>query len=267
MSNFFCKTEQYFIIFPFFVILLLYWGYIVTFTKFLTVYHSWICPLHHLLYPPFFHSWNSFNISLSIFLNKYIVIHHIHPLILFPYILCHSTGTRLQIGPDLPSCFPFLKKGILFKKLYKKFHCDISMYICIIIWIVSSPLFFSFYLSPLLMLFSKGLKILYSFLYRKYIIHIYLLSFLLLLPSPLSVICFWKHCLLLYCIYLPHVRENMWPLFFWAGLHHLTWCPPIHPFTFKPHGFIIPYGWIQSIMCISHFLNPLINHKASRLLL
>jgi hypothetical protein len=28
--------------------------------------------------------------------------------------------------------------------LYRVFHCDISMYICIVTWIGSSPLFFSF---------------------------------------------------------------------------------------------------------------------------
>jgi hypothetical protein len=32
---------------------LLYWGYIVTFTKVLTIHHSWIHPLHHSpLSPP-----------------------------------------------------------------------------------------------------------------------------------------------------------------------------------------------------------------------
>jgi hypothetical protein len=32
---------------------LLYWGHIVTFTKVLTIYHSWIHPLHHSpLFPP-----------------------------------------------------------------------------------------------------------------------------------------------------------------------------------------------------------------------
>jgi archaellum biogenesis protein FlaJ (TadC family) len=31
----------------FVILLLLYWGYIVTFTKVLTIYHSWIHSLHH----------------------------------------------------------------------------------------------------------------------------------------------------------------------------------------------------------------------------
>jgi hypothetical protein len=44
-------------------------------------------------------------------------------------------------------------------------------------------LYFSpFYLSPILMVISTGSKILYSFLYRKYINHVHLLNFLLL-PS------------------------------------------------------------------------------------
>jgi hypothetical protein len=43
--------------------LLLHWGYIVTFTKVLTIYHIWIHPHHHFsLSPtPSSHSWNTFN--------------------------------------------------------------------------------------------------------------------------------------------------------------------------------------------------------------
>jgi hypothetical protein len=33
----------------FIIIVFLYWGYIVTFTKVLTLYHSWIHTLHHFL--------------------------------------------------------------------------------------------------------------------------------------------------------------------------------------------------------------------------
>jgi hypothetical protein len=54
----------------FIIILFLYWGYIVTFTKVLTVYHSGIHPLN----PSFPHSWNSFNMSqFSIFIYEYII--------------------------------------------------------------------------------------------------------------------------------------------------------------------------------------------------
>jgi hypothetical protein len=45
------------------IILLLYWEYIVTFTKVLIVYHSWIHPPIILLYPPP-HSWSSLDRSL-----------------------------------------------------------------------------------------------------------------------------------------------------------------------------------------------------------
>jgi hypothetical protein len=41
----------------------LYWGYIVTFTKVLTIYHSWIYPICHSPLSPAPHSWNSFNRS------------------------------------------------------------------------------------------------------------------------------------------------------------------------------------------------------------
>jgi hypothetical protein len=35
--------------------LLLYWGYVVTFTEVLTVYHNWIQPLHHAPLSPLLH--------------------------------------------------------------------------------------------------------------------------------------------------------------------------------------------------------------------
>jgi hypothetical protein len=63
----------------FFIILLLYWGYIVTFTKVLTIYQSWICPLHHSI-SSFPHSWNSFSRLIFSFLymnTQY--FYHIHP--------------------------------------------------------------------------------------------------------------------------------------------------------------------------------------------
>jgi hypothetical protein len=52
------------------------------------------------------------------------------------------------------------------------------------IWFISS-IFSFFYLSPFLMVVSMDLKILYSFLYRKYINHIHLLNVLLLPPHPI----------------------------------------------------------------------------------
>jgi hypothetical protein len=50
-----------------FIFLLLCWGYIVAFTKVLTIYQiyrTWIHPLHHSSSPSLSHSWNSFNRSL-----------------------------------------------------------------------------------------------------------------------------------------------------------------------------------------------------------
>jgi hypothetical protein len=53
---------------------LLYEGYIVTFTKVLTICHSWIHPLHHSPLSPSHHFWNSFSRShFSIFIHEYIV--------------------------------------------------------------------------------------------------------------------------------------------------------------------------------------------------
>jgi hypothetical protein len=73
------------------------------------------------------------------------------------------------------------------------------MYICIVTPI-GHPLYFSsFYLSPFFMVVLASLSFLYSFLYRKHINHVNLLSFLLLpYPPfkwpPLSVTSFSKYC-------------------------------------------------------------------------
>jgi hypothetical protein len=69
--------------------MLLYWGFIVTFTNILTVYHSWTHPSILLLYlTPHPHSWNSFNMShFFIFIHECIIFHHIHPPIPCPYVL------------------------------------------------------------------------------------------------------------------------------------------------------------------------------------
>jgi hypothetical protein len=147
--------------------------------------------------PPPPHSWNS-----STCLKKKVSFFHFHtwlnistnyPLIPFLYILPH-TGTN---PPDRTSfIFLFSVKTDIFvylRWLYMGSHCDIFMYICIITQLGSFPLFFSFYLSPLLMVISAGLKILYSFLYRKYINHT------LLNPSVFTVWFFVHKEVLLFC--------------------------------------------------------------------
>jgi hypothetical protein len=117
----------------------------VTFTTVLTIYLSWIHPLH--LSPLFsllplleyfnrshfpFHAWVQ-SISTTFTL--------LHP------VLMTFTRANPQTGAVLPTCSLFLKEKYIFiclRWLYREFHCDISMYICIITWIGSSPLFFPF---------------------------------------------------------------------------------------------------------------------------
>jgi hypothetical protein len=58
-----------------------------------------------LLYPPYPHSWNSFNRSnLPIYLHVYRIFHHTHPQTPFLYIIPSPSGTHL---PDR-TCFVFL---------------------------------------------------------------------------------------------------------------------------------------------------------------
>jgi hypothetical protein len=112
-------------------------------------------------------------------------LHHIYPPSPFPYLLPSHQYQPPQSGPVLPPILWFcIKKKWKNKNmtflLHSEFPRDISIYICIITWTGSSPKFFSFLPgSP----FYDDLKILYSYLYRKYINCIHLLNFLLLL-SP-----------------------------------------------------------------------------------
>jgi hypothetical protein len=68
------ENKRTWIFFLLFIILLLYWGYIVTFTNILTIYPSLIHPPIVLLYPSSHYSLNSFNMShFSIFIHVYII--------------------------------------------------------------------------------------------------------------------------------------------------------------------------------------------------
>jgi hypothetical protein len=64
--------------------------------------------------------------------------------------------------------FPYL--FVLYPKLIHPFHFSL------------------FHFSPLLMVISTSLNVLYSFLHGKYINHIHLVYFLLLPPSPISAL-------------------------------------------------------------------------------
>jgi hypothetical protein len=112
------------------------------------------------------------------------------------------------------------------------------------------------------MVISTGLKILYSFLYMKYINYIHLLNFLLL-PSlsymwpPFRVTCFSSYCLYFYLVYIPCIRENMQFLAFWTWLTllkmiiSLTWhCVWYFLLSYWHQSFAIIYVWD----CIFGFL-------------
>jgi hypothetical protein len=96
----------------FFIILLLYWGYVVTFAKVLRIYHGWIHPLHHSTLSPHFHShsWNSFNRShFSFFIHEYIIF-SLHSLS-YTVSLYPTSSYWLFYLPVLT----FWKKTFLFK--------------------------------------------------------------------------------------------------------------------------------------------------------
>jgi hypothetical protein len=120
----------------------------------------------------------------SIFIHEYIIfqLHSVSfTLSLYsPFSHCY----HLPAGPVFTFLFFLFKKGIFVcsNSSTGSFSYDFSRYICIITQVGRVFHFFPFYLSPLFMVISTGLKILYSFLYRKYITHIHLFNFILL-PS------------------------------------------------------------------------------------
>jgi hypothetical protein len=114
-----CITTSLRLCFFFFLfLLLLYWGYIVTFTKVLITYHSWIHPLHHSpLSPPPPHSWNSFNRShFSIYRHEYIILSPYSPSCT---ILPHLPPPISNNPPDR-TCFAFLFCVFVKKKKKKR---------------------------------------------------------------------------------------------------------------------------------------------------
>jgi hypothetical protein len=164
---------------------LLYWEYNVTFTKVLTIYHSWI----HLSIIPLYSPSTILRIVSTglIFPFSYmstLYFHHIHSPT--PFSLCLPL---LSLVPTTRQDLFYFLSSVLEKKTFLSVWDSYiwsfimtfpSMYI--LYSELVHPFHFSlFYLSPLLMVISASLKILYLFLYRKYINHIYLLNFLLLL--------------------------------------------------------------------------------------
>jgi hypothetical protein len=127
---------------------LLCWRYIVTFTKVLTIYHSW-WPLHHSLSSPLPHSWNSFKRSqFSIFIDEYIIFLPYSPSYTLPLYPPPPTCTKPP-GKDLfyLSVLHFFSHFCLFEIAIQgvslwHFHIYICVYIYIYICIYHNPKWF-----------------------------------------------------------------------------------------------------------------------------
>jgi hypothetical protein len=137
---------------------------------------------------PLPYSWNSFNRShFSIFIHDQILFPPYSPpstISLYPpYTHTHTHCYQSQTGSDLCSCPPFLrKKKVSIWHIPKQFI----------------PSIFLFYLSPLLLVSSTGLKILYSFSIESTSpIFTFFTSFFYL-PPPVSV--FLLFTLFLHCL-------------------------------------------------------------------
>jgi hypothetical protein len=113
------EDSEFKILFFFFYYCFAGWGYIVTFTKVLTIYqiyHTWIHPLHHSAFTtPFPHASNSFN---KYHFSIYICVHNICTI----FMLLHhfSTFSPLTLVP----CSALLLSDFV-KEKYKIFVCKI----------------------------------------------------------------------------------------------------------------------------------------------
>jgi hypothetical protein len=134
------------------IILLLYWGYTVTFTKVLIIYHSLIHPLHHspLSSPtPFLDSF--IRSHFSIFIHEYIIFIPYES----SYTLSLYTPTHWFQLPDR-TCSVFLS-SIFEKRHFCLFKMSLGSFImtlpciCILYPELVHSFHFSFYLSSLLM--------------------------------------------------------------------------------------------------------------------
>jgi hypothetical protein len=133
LSFFFSSLKFFYILF---IIILWHWEYIMTFTKVLIIYHTW-----------------SFSfIPLSPFLEQFqqVLFFHFHTWIhnistIFTFLLPFPRSSSLPLVQTLDrtcftSCSVFLKRHFCLRE----FHCDISMYLCIIHPLYFSPIYLRF---------------------------------------------------------------------------------------------------------------------------
>jgi hypothetical protein len=90
--------------------------------------------------PP--HSWNSFiNSHFSIVMHEYRMFPPHWPFYTLCLYLPNSYWYRLLNRTSFIFLFPISEKKIYLRQLYRKFHCDFSMYVCIITSVDSSTIF------------------------------------------------------------------------------------------------------------------------------
>jgi hypothetical protein len=109
-----------------------------------------------------------------------------HSPSLYPFLISSPSHWYQPTRQDLFAFQFFFVKALVFLFVHDSYTgCFIVVLPCIYVLKLELLylLYFSpFYLSPILIVISTDSKILYSFLYRKYINHVHLLNFLLL-PS------------------------------------------------------------------------------------
>jgi hypothetical protein len=123
---------------------------------------------------------------------------------------CFPTVSLLYFGPFNPShCSPLDFYLLLPIFQYLSRHILISSTFRDVMFYITDALSFSFYFPP-------SLSSIEYFYYYKHVLHmnLYMIMFVLV-----YVFIFW--------IYLPCMRENMWPCLSESGLLLLTWCPPV----------------------------------------
>jgi hypothetical protein len=97
---------------------------------------------------PLPHSWNSssrYTFSIVYLCARHLYrIHYLHPFLTSPQHWYQPPPNRTCLAVLFSNFVTGKKWHFCLRKLHREFPCDITMYKCIITWIGSSLLFFSF---------------------------------------------------------------------------------------------------------------------------
>jgi hypothetical protein len=192
-------------------------------------------PSLSIIHPPYLKQWQK--LSLFYFMYVYKFVHHIHSSLSCPCTLTLPMGTCLH--RTYFTCLSFLILKSSFKGISWCISAVNILYLVSLAIFIITPYFF-----PPTFHYQLSVCIIRSYVHRDVMyFHIVDSYHSLSFPSPefnsivwLLQTCFIYKCVITaydhvffvytfnFCICIPHMRENMWPLPFWTWLTSLNLC-------------------------------------------